>query len=205
MEVNDDNILRFWQWFVKNENTIKECIENGDSGQREFVVEQMNEHILSLGMLTWDVGLDDNERWFLMLSPNGNKEMLKVSQKTIDAAPEHIGWLFYSSKPAKEWNRKFTIYDSYMDEQFIDSSEWQYVVFEEENGTLELIIEAKNISQLDPEVAETAVEQFVVQEIGEVTRILFISSVSIMHTLESDYESAKAPITELKEHLDEIV
>ncbi len=205
MEVNDDNILRFWQWFVKNENTIKECIENGDSSQREFVVEQMNEHILSLGMLTWDVGLDDDERWFLMLSPNGNKEMLNVSQKTIDAAPEHIGWLFYSSKPAKEWNRKFTIYDSYMDEQFIDSSEWQYVVFEEEDGTLELIIEAKNISQLDPEVAETAVEQFVVQEIGEVTRIQFISSVSITHTLESDYESAKAPITELKEHLDEII
>lgn len=205
MELNNDNILRFWQWFVKNENIIKECIENEDSGQREFVVEQMNEHILSLGMLTWDVGLDDDGRWFLKLSPNGNKEMLQISQKIMDAAPEHMGWLFYASKPAKIWNRQFTVYDSYMDEQFIDASQWQYIVFEEDDGTLELIIEAKNSSHLDPEVAETAAEQFVIQEIGEVTRILFISSIVIMHTLESDYESAKAPITELKEHLDEIV
>jgi len=205
MELNNDNILGFWQWFVKNENTIKECIENEDSAQQEFIVEQMNEHILGLGVLTWDVGLDDDGRWFLKLSPNGNKEMLEVSQKIMDEAPEHMGWLFYASKPAKTWNRKFTIYDSYMDEQFIDASQWQYVVFDEDDGTLELIIEANNTSHLDSEVAETAAEQFVIQEVGELTRILFVSSIVIMDTLESDYQSSKAPITELKEHLDEIV
>ncbi|MCJ8288847.1 MAG: hypothetical protein HRT58_05485 [Crocinitomicaceae bacterium] len=204
MELNDDNILRFWQWFVKNENTIKECIENEDSGQKEYVVEQMNEQILSLGVLTWDVGLNDDEKWFLMLSPNGNREMFEVSQKIMDAAPEHMAWLFYSSKPAKEWNRQFTIYDDYMDEQFIDATPWNYIVFEEDDGKLELIIEAKNILQLDSDSANAAAEQFVIQEIGEATRILLISSVVIMHTLESEYESSKAPVLELKEHLEEI-
>lgn len=204
MELNDDNILGFWQWFVKNENIIKECIENEGSTQKDYVVEQMNEQILSLGMLTWDIGLNDENSWFLMLSPNGKPEMFEVSQKIMDSAPDDMGWLFYSSKPAKVWDRKFTVYDDYMDEKFIDATSWSYVVFEEEDGTLELMIEAKNLPHLDVNVIETAAEQFVIQEIGESTRILLISSIVIIHTLENEYENAKAPITELKEHLEEI-
>ena len=204
MELSDDKILEFWQWFVQNENIIKECIENEASLQRKYVVEQLNEHILGLGMLTWDIGLNDEDNWFLMLSPNGKLEMLKVSQNIIDEAPRHMSWLFYASKPAKDWNRKFSVYDDYMDERFIDASPWNYIVFEEEDGTLELIIEAKNLSQLDDEVIETAAEQFVIQEVGEASRILMISTISIMHTLEVEYQSSKAPVAELKEHLEEI-
>jgi hypothetical protein len=205
MELKDDNTLRFWQWFVKNENTIKECIENEHSSHREYVVEQMNEQILSLGLLTWDIGLNDDEHWFLMISPNGNQDMLKVSQKIMAAAPEHMDWLFYDSKPAKKWNRQFTIYDNYMDEQFIDASQWHYIVFEGNDGKLELIIEAKNISHLDPEVAKTAAEQFLIYEIGEITRIQHISNIAIVHTIEDEYQPSKTLVTELKEHLAEII
>ena len=204
MEMNDDNIIRFWQWFVKNESTIKECIENDRSEHRQYVVDQMNEHILNLGVLTWDIGLNDDENWFLTLSPNGNQDMLKVSQRIIADAPEHMDWLFYASKPAKNWNRKFTIYDNALDEAFIDASQWHYVVFEEEDGTLELVLEGQNITHLDPEVAETAAEQFVIQELGEVTWILRISSIVIVPVLESEYEATKTPVSELKEHLSEI-
>ena len=204
MELNDDNTLRFWQWFVKNEKTIKECIENDRSEHRQYVVDQMNEHILSLGVLTWDIGLNDDENWFLTLSPNGNQDMLNVSQKIMAVAPEHMDWLFYASKPAKNWNRQFTVYDNALDETSIDASEWHYVIFEDDDGTLELVIEAKNISQLDFETAETAVEQFVIQEVGEVTWITRISSLEFVHTLEIEFETTKSPVSDLKEHLSEI-
>lgn len=205
MELNDDNILRFWQWFVKSEATIKECIENENSAHREYVIDQMNEHILSLGVLTWDIGLNDDENWFLTLSPNGNHDMLKVSQKIMIDAPEHMDWLFYASKPAKSWNRQFSIYDDNMDEAFIDASLWHYIVFEEEVGKLELVIEAKNIAHLDSEVAETAAEQFVIHELGELTWIKNVASVEIVHALESEFEPTKTPVTELKEHFFEIL
>lgn len=205
MELNDDNILKFWQWFVKNEKTIKECIENENSSHREYVVEQMNEHILSMGVLTWDIGLNDDENWFLTLSPNGNKDMLKVSQKIMVDAPEHMDWLFHSSKPAKNWNRQFTIYDDYMDEVFIDASQWHYLLFEDDDGKLELVLEAKNIAQLDAEIVEAAADQFIIQEVGELPWMLHISSVVAVHTLESEHESTKTPVTELKEHLMEIL
>lgn len=200
MDVTDDNIVSFWQWFVKNENNIKECIENENSVQTEYVVEQMNEQILSFGVLTWDVGLNDDDNWFLMLSPNGNFEMLKVSEKIMNHAPEHMNWLFYGSRPAKKWDRKFTVYDSYMDEQFIDASQWNYIVFEED-GKLELIIEANNIPRLDPEVLETAGEKFVIQEIGEAKWMMLISSIDIVEMLESEDEPYKKSVANLKEHL----
>ena len=205
MELENDNILRFWQWFVKNEKRIKDCIENEHSTDIDYVVEQMNEHILGLGILTWDIGLNDDEHWFLLISPNGNQEMLNVSQKIISVAPEHMDWLFYGSKPAKKWTRQFSVYDSYMDEQLIDASEWQYIVFEDDNNKLELVIEAKNLHHLDEDALETAAEQFVIQEIGEFLRIQHIASVEIVQELESEYDSSKMPVSELNDHIEEII
>lgn len=204
MELHDDKILLFWQWFVKNEGTIKEAIENENSLHREMVVENFNQHILGLGVLTWDVGLDDGQNWFLTLSPNGNKDMLKVSQNIMALAPEHMDWLFHSSKPAKNWNRQFTVYDSYMDEQFIDASEWQYIVFEEDDGKLEIVLEAKNIPSFDPEVLVSAAEQFLIQEIGEAFFMLCISSVELVPVIDLEFESSKYHVSELKDHLAEI-
>lgn len=204
METNDENILGFWQWFIKNESIIKDCIENENSTHKEFVVEHMDEQILSFGVLTWDIGLNEQNKWFFMLSPNGSKDNLEVSQKIMAVAPEHMDWLFYASRPAKNWDRNFTVYNNEMDEEFIDASPWHYVVFEEDDGTIELLLEAQNINRLDIELAETAAEQFVIQEVGEKPRILNISSIIIEHTLDDEYQDSKSPVSELKEHLEEI-
>lgn len=204
MELKEDNIERFWQWFVKNERVIKDCIENEKSAHRDLIIDQMNEHILSLGMLTWDMGLNDENNWFLMLSPNGNKDMLMVSQRIVNEAPEHMDWLFYSSRPAKNWNRQFVVYDELHDEQTIDASDWYYLIFDSEDDKLALIIEASNISHLNEELTETAAEQFVVHELGELAWMLQIGSVEIVPTVEQDHEEMKNHVSDLKEHLAEI-
>jgi hypothetical protein len=205
MESNYDNIIAFWQWFVKNEANIKDCIENEHSTHTDHVVDQLNEHILGLGVLTWDLGLDKENNWFFMLSPNGNPEMFEVSQAIIDEAPDHIDWLFYDSKPAKEWDRQFSIYDSNMDEKFINASEWNYVVLEDDDGMLELIIEAKNMPLFNEDDAQQAAEQFIIQEIGEAMRIEYVSSIEIVNTLDEEFEESKNLISELKEHVEEII
>ncbi|MEJ6583441.1 MAG: hypothetical protein QNL61_06180 [Crocinitomicaceae bacterium] len=205
MELNDDTILGFWQWFVKNERTIKECIENDNSVHREFVVEQLNERILSFGMLTWDIGLNEDDNWFLTLSPNGNKDILKISQSIMAEAPDHMDWIFHASKPAKNWNRQFSVYDDYLDEQLVDASNWHYLIFEDGDGKLALVLEAGNVMHLDQELAETAAEKFVIHEIGELHRIQFIGSVEIVAELESEHAAEKTPVTDLKEHLLELI
>jgi hypothetical protein len=203
MEIEDDNIHKFWQWFVKNESIIKECIENEDSRQRETVVDHLNELILSIGVFTWDVGLNDDENWFLMISPNGNEEMMNIAHEIMEEAPKHMDWHFYAGKPAKKhWNRQFTIYDAEMDAQFIDATRWHFLVFVDEDGSLELVIEAKNSSHLDEETAESAAEYFVTHEVGESMRIRTVSSLVIVSELDKEDEDSKISVNDLKAYLD---
>jgi hypothetical protein len=200
---NEDKIMDFWRWFVKNEGTIQRCIENESQADRDYVVEQMNSLVLNIGTFTWDVGLNDSNNWFLTISPNGDKDLLKLSTEIMAFAPDHMNWEFHASKPAKNWDRKFSVYNDNFDLQDIDAASWHYAVFQEEDGTLELILEAKNIGHLDKETAETAAHQFLTHELGEQLKIERISSVSILHEIELEYQTSKSPISEIKEHLQE--
>lgn len=193
--------MEFWRWFVKNENIIKNCIENDSSPDREYVVDQLNELILSIGTFTWDIGLDDNNAWFLTISPNGDKDLLKVTKEIMRFAPDHMNWIFYSSKPVKNWNRTFSVYNYDFDVVEVDASAWHYVCFEEDDGRIELMLEAENIEHLDSEMALSAANQFVLNELGEELKIRRIASVEIVDKLDGEYE--KYPIGELKEHMEE--
>lgn len=201
MKLQEEKIQAFWNWFVKNENLIKTCIENESATEQAFVVEQLNNLILDLGMLTWDLGLDDSNNWFLTISPNGDKELFEISQKIMDDAPMHLDWILHSSKPAKDWNRTFIVFNEYMDEIEIDASDWQYVALEETDRKLKLIFEAPNLQGLDEDTAESAAHKFLVHEIGEKAKILRISTIEIVHELESGLVESKSSIQELKKHI----
>ena len=62
------------------------------------------------------------------------------------------------------------MYDDYLDEQLVDASNWHYLIFEDGDGKLALVLEAGNVMHLDQELAETAAEKFVIHEIGELHR-----------------------------------
>lgn len=203
MDLPEEKILDFWRWFVKNDNLIKNCIENSSQSDQAYVVEQMNNYTLSFGTFTWDIGLDDSNAWFFTISPNGDEELLKVSEEIMAMAPVHMDWIFHSSKPAKVWDRRFNVYNDLLDSVDIDASSWHYIAFEEDDGRLELIIEAQNLDNLDAETAEIAANLFVVSELGEKVRIDRVSTVSIVRNLESEYEDSKAHISDLKEHVND--
>ena len=203
MSQNEDKIMAFWQWFVKSESIIKDCIENETEKNRDHVVEQLNNLILNIGAFSWDIGLDDSNSWFLTISPNSDRDQFKVSKEIMEYAPDHMNWTFHSSKPAKDWDRTFKIHNYNLDIVDIDANSWNYIVFEEDDGRLELIFEANNMTHIDEETALSAAHQFVTHELGEALKIERIASVEIVPLLESEYDDSKEPITEIKEHLAE--
>ena len=203
MSANEEKIMAFWQWFVKSESIIKDCIENETEKTREHVVEQLNNLILNIGAFSWDIGLDGSNSWFLTISPNSDKDQFKVSKEIMEYAPTHMNWTFHSSKPAKNWDRIFKIHNHNLDLVNIDANPWNYIVFEEGDGQLELIFEANNITHIDEETALSAAHEFVTHELGEALKIKRIASVKIVVLLESEYDDSKEPISELKDHLTE--
>jgi hypothetical protein len=64
-----------------------------------------------------------------------------------------------------------------------------------------LVFEAQNIAHLDEETAEFAVNQFLVNELGEKERILKISSVTVVPIIDEEDQEDKYPIHVLRSHL----
>lgn len=200
-KLNDTKIESLWRWFVANENQII------DSFQKEsltnYIVENLDNLILDFGMFTWEIGPGKVKPWFLTISPNGDRDLIRVSQKIIEHAPNLDDWEFNYCKPAKDWDRRFIIYDRNMNEQNIDASNWKYVMLRNEDGMIDLILEAKNITHWDQDTARTAADIIVTSEIGEETKIQKILSVDIVDKLERQYNSRKTEIQYLKKHLNE--
>ena len=198
-KLNDTKIENLWRWFVANENQIIDSFQN--ESLANYIVENLDNLILDFGMFTWEIGPGKVKPWFLTISPNGDRDLIRVSQKIIEHAPNLDDWEFNYCKPAKDWDRKFIIYDSNMNEQNIDASNWKYVMLRNEDGMIDLILEAKNITHLDHDTARTAAEIIVTSEIGEETKIQKILSVDIVNKLERQYNSRKTEIQYLKKHI----
>ena len=66
MQINEDKLEAFWQWFVKNSTIIKQVIEHNDTNQSERIVEELNNFILDFGMFTWDIGQNEDNVWFFL-------------------------------------------------------------------------------------------------------------------------------------------
>ena len=198
-KLNDTKIENLWRWFVANENQIIDSFQN--ESLANYIVENLDNLILDFGMFTWEIGPGKVKPWFLTISPNGDRDLIGVSQKIIEQAPNLDDWEFNYCKPAKDWDRNFIIYDSNMNEQNIDASNWKYVMLRNEDGMIDLILEAKNITHLDHDTARTAAEIIVTSEIGEETKIQKILSVDIVNKLERQYNSRKTEIQYLKKHL----
>lgn len=201
MIIDEDKLEIFWRWFVQNENLIRRAVEHESSIEQEYVIEQLNNLILNFGRLTWDIGLDDKNNWFFTISPNGDLELLELTERILEDAPRHLDWIFYAGKPQKIWERTFSLYNNEMDVVEIDASAWHYVAFLDADGKVELIIEASNIQHFDLETKELAGNLFLVHELGEKMRILNISTVTLVPALDAEDASFKYPIADLKAHL----
>ena len=190
----------FWQWFVKNESIIKQCITDPDNTSREFVIENLNNHILSFGPLKWDLGLNDSNDWFFVISPNCDEQLLSVTSQVIELAPTFLNWEFHDSVPAKDWNRQFSVYDHEMEILHVDASNWHYVAFIA-GDKVEIIIEAPNLNDSNEETIAIISNLFLLNEIGERLLIERIAKYSLVAELDEEDQEYKYPIGDLREHM----
>lgn len=204
MKSDIEKIEDLWKWFINSEQQIRDCIENESATERNYIIGQLDDLILALGMFTWEIGPEENKSWFFTISPNGDKELLKLSKKIMESAPDFNDWEFNYSKPAKIWDRKFQIYDNNMEPQNIDASGWKYVAHRNKDGMIELVLEAKNSIPFDDETASMAANIVVNNEIGEESRIWNISSIKIVDHIENKQDFPKFGLENLRKHLPDI-
>ena len=201
--MNDEKIKALWKWFLDNERHIRKCVENDSSPHRKYIVDSLDNLVLDMGRFSWQIGPGTQRPWFLTISPNGDRELMTVSKEIMSNAPDLDDWEFNYCRPAKNWDREFSLYDDNMIQQKINASNWKCIALNSEGG-IEIMLEADNIAHLDNETARTAADIVVINEIGEEAKILNVCSVAIVAQLESTYDSRKTEIKNLRKHLYEI-
>ncbi len=190
----------FWQWFVKNEALIQGCITNPESESREYVIEHLNNYILAFGPLKWDLGLNDADEWFFVISPNCDEQLLEITSELIEIAPTFLNWQFHDSVPAKDWNRQFSVYDHEMEVLTVDASAWHYIAFTA-GEKVEVILEAPNLNFTNEETTAIIGNLFLLNEIGERLLIERIAKYSLVSELDDEDQEYKYPIGDLREHV----
>lgn len=196
--MDEEKILNLWRWFYANEQKIRESIDKNLRNEQEIIVQNIDNLVLDFGMFSWDIGPGENKPWFFTISPNGDKELLLKTKEIIADAPDLENWEFNYAKPAKNWDRQLSVYDTQMEIQVLDTSAWNYVVLKEDTGRIKLLLEAFNINRLDDDTAINAANLFVINEIGEEAKINHVSSISIVEKLEVKFQSVKSNIDLLK-------
>lgn len=189
-QLNLEKVKIFWAWFCKNEKMIKEALEDDSHSERNVIVERLDNYILEFGMFTWIIGpsaiASQKKMFYFTISPNGDKELLRLSKSIVKLAPQLIDWQFNSSKPVTEMVMDYTVYDNNMLERNFTISDWNFVLKINLNQGAKIIIEAKNISNLDKDTKISATNLVVVALLGEEKRINSVDEIIITDNFDEE-------------------
>jgi len=173
MALANNKIEHFWGWFKSIAENIEENIL-----MSEFTSE-LEERISGIADIDWEIGPGVHSKWLFVLSPKGDRDLLKITKKIIICAPKIDEWEFYYAKPAKRWNLIF--YIKYKDNDvLVDGSTWEYKLFEFPDGTFDIVFRPNNASNLSENDLWLAACIIVDGEIGEERRIEFIKNIEIV-------------------------
>lgn len=142
----------------------------------------------------------------LIISPNGDAELLKSAKEIIGQAPKLNEWEFYYSKPPKSWDLFFEMQSRNDEIIKIDANTWKYVLLKYPDNKFEIIIKAPDLKAFDDDAKILAAEILLDGVIGEERRIELIVGIEVVEEFELDHMAKSNDIKKsLSNHLDKLL
>jgi len=198
-------IHAFWEWFMENEGVIRKFFEAEELVNKELLVEMINNRVLDFGLFTWEVGPGVDKPYYLLISPNGDKDLLGLSRSVVHAAPDLPQWEFYPAKPPREEPLTFKLYDSFMRVCEVDASAWEFSLMEAETEGIELVIKSPSMDHLDEETQFETADKVVVNLIGEAWAIEYIEDLVLVSAFGPEEAEKAFPIQQLRFRMEEFL
>jgi len=165
-------IKQFWDWFIDNEYQFREVTDT------KTVVEMLNNQVLEFGLFAWELGEGKQRPHSFTISPNGDKKRLFLSRQIFKQAPDLPLWEFNYCKPIRRgWDFTFELFNSMMIKQSYDASKWEFVLVEEENEKISILLKATNIVTIDFDDLPAVADMVVINLLGEERKINDVHSV----------------------------
>ena len=203
MELNSvsiSKIMMFWEWFSKISKDFGSNLENID------LLDELDERVNELGDFSWEIGPGKIKENLLVISPNGDPELLQETKRIVNHAPPCDEWEFYYAKQPKEWELKFE-YNTEDGKQIeIDASEWEYALLRYEDGMFAIIIKASyHLRSLSDDDQLMAAEIVLDGELGEEMRIQSICEIDIVGAFDTSQESNAGEIRGIANRLKKLL
>jgi hypothetical protein len=197
--LNRQQVRQFWVWFSKR------CHDFGPKFENSQLINELDEWVTSLGEFTWEIGPGKVKANALVLSPNGDKDLLESTKEMIQSAIECKDWEYYYAKQPKDWSLEFEFETDKGDVLEIDASKWDYLLLQYEDGMFEVIFKAPALSKLDEGDKQVIAEILLDGILGEEMRIQKISGTEIVSKFESKGQANGIPVIRLSDHLKSLV
>lgn len=194
-----DRIADFWEWFETHLPTVEAIIQNNNHPKFEWLIENLDQHILSMGKFKWQLDEPQDNYFSLVISPNSNRDLFAISQQIIDCSPPYEKWQFHASIPATG-NTVFSVYNADMDSCTIDSQGWE-MVLEQEDGQDYLLVLAKNLNHLDEDTRLVAVDLALTYRIGEALKITNLAGFDLVDEFAPNQQKTAFKIETLAQKL----
>lgn len=187
----------FWEWFLNHKKEIEEINLN------HLFIKDLEAKIKILGDFIWEIGPGLKKPFAFTISPGGDPALLVETKEIISYAPALEEWEFYYSKQIKEWDNYFDIFIN-GEKRRIDISKWEYVLFEYEDNTLDIIIKPVPYSDTYNKDIYGICEMVLDSIIGEEMRIEKIQDLEVVREFDSNIEENGTSIINLQKHLKKI-
>jgi hypothetical protein len=188
-------IKRFWDWF----NSVSQDLLIDPT--RKDLINSLDNYIAQLGRFDWEIGPWENDLSYLAISPNLDLSKLEITHWIIQYAPHCEGWIFFSSKPPRDWQGIWKMKNETGAEILIDSSEWEYILYEFEDKTFDMDLFVTGING-DDSTINLAIDIALTGYLGEEMFLNRIGNISI----EESFSDKQQPtsLKYIKKHIESL-
>ncbi len=192
----ENNIEIFWNWFTLNKELLSPEVVT------EEQIDVLDSKIQSMGDFSWEIGYDENEgKNFLVISPEGDKDMLEKTYEIINLAPKNINWVFYPFKQPKKWE---LIFDLFIEDEEVrfDAKNWEYILYKYPDNVYDIIIKMPEEFDTYKDYLYNAAIIALEGELGEEFVINRINEIEIVQSFNKEEEFKKRNFIDLKSQVE---
>lgn len=193
-------VAKFWQAFSQEEAQIREMIDNKAEGETliNFVDSVLQ---IAFDKIYFEMGVNDEGKYELILTPEGDRTRLMQLHYWLQYAPEHLWekWNFYSTKPAHgKPGATMVMYDTKIAEEDITI----YPQTDTERSKINIEIYSPKLMALDENKQYSMFFIYLDQFIGELYTMEYIGYIDFV---KEELNKPAVKISELKEVIDKAI
>jgi hypothetical protein len=194
----DQSIESFWNWFTVNASRF-----DNQSTTDDFIAE-LDDRILDIGDFTWEVGPGIHKEYQLVISPHGDKDLLKQTRNIVAMAPVLDQWEFYPARQPLQGSPIFILHTDKGDVSF-DASNWQYILYKFPDNTFDIVLKASTIQDFSPTDQAMAACLAIDGIIGEELRIAVFVEIEVVKEFEEGEKPGAPTLPNLLDHLKQLL